>query len=215
MSRNRHEIAPIACRSSFGTGASAYARLVPRLPRLQIAGGLYHLGTRGVRRTAIYRNPGDYALFSTILGRVVERYEWRCHTFCLMPNHYHLLVETPAPNLSAGMQRLNGVYAQWFNDLYGCEGHVFDRRFYSRLVESEYHLFKLARYIVLNPVRARLCDDPWEWSWSSYHALAGKAPRPRFLTTDWFLGQFAPTRDRAREAYRAFVAEAPPSERGR
>jgi putative transposase len=149
-----------------------------------------------------------------ILGRVVERFDWRCHTFCLMPNHYHLLVETPAPNLSAGMQRLNGLYAQWFNDLYGCTGHAFERRFFSRLVESDYYLFRLARYIVLNPVRARMCEEAWSWKWSSYRALAGEALAPKFLTTDWLLQRFAPDRREAQESFRSYVREAPPNERG-
>ena len=126
-----------------------------------------------------------------------------------MPNHYHLLVETPAPNLSAGMQRLNSVYAQWFNDLYGCTGHAFERRFYSRLVESNDDLLELARYIVLNPVRAGICDDSAEWRWSSYRALAGKAPGAAFLTTNWLLEQFAPDLRHARAAFRTFIQEAP------
>jgi len=188
---------------------------VPRLPRPQITGGIYHLGTRGVRRTTIYPNPGDYELFGLIFGRVVERFDWRCHTFCLMPNHYHLVVETPAANLSAGMQRLNGLYAQWFNDLYGLSGHVFERRFYSRVVDSNYYLYRLARYIVLNPVRAGLCAEPSEWRWSSYRALAGEVPAPKFLTTDWLLRQFGPDPERAQESFRAFVREAPPNERSR
>jgi putative transposase len=183
---------------------------MPRPPRAQVPGGLYHLGARGVRRTTIYRNSGDYELFGSIFRRVVKRFEWRCHTYCLMPNHYHLLVETPAPNLSAGMQGLNSLYAQWFNDLYGCAGHAFERRFYSRLVESTDDLLELARYIVLNPVRAGLCDDPAEWRWSSYRALAGKARGAAFLTIDWLLGQFAYERRHARAAFRTFIQEAPP-----
>ena len=130
-----------------------------RAPRVQVAGGLYHVGSRGVRRTRIYRSNGDYVLFELLLQRAVERFGWRCHTYCLMPNHYHLLIETPAPNLSAGMQRLNSTYAQWFNDLHGFSGHVFERRFFSRLVESSYDLLELVRYIVLNPVRAGICDE--------------------------------------------------------
>jgi putative transposase len=186
---------------------------VPRPPRPQIAGAFYHLGTRGVRRSSIYRNPGDYELFGVILGRVVEQFGWRCHSFCLMPNHYHLLVETPAPNLSAGMQRLNGLYAQWFNDLYGWTGHVFERRFYSRVAEGNFYLYRLSRYIVLNPVRASLCEKPSEWRWSSYRALVGEAAGPRFMTSDWLLEQFGPDRERAQEAFRAFVHEAPATER--
>jgi putative transposase len=187
---------------------------MPRLPRPQIAGGFYHLGTRGVRRTTIYRNPGDFELFGLIFARVVERFEWRCHTFCLMPNHYHLLVETPEPNLSVGMQRLNGLYAQWFNDLYGCAGHVFERRFYSRVIESNFYLYRLARYIALNPVRAGLCEEPSGWQWSSYRGLVGDAPTPKFMVTDWLLRQFGAERKGAQNSFRAFVDEAPPSERG-
>jgi len=162
----------------------------------------------------IFANPGDYELFGSIFGRVVERFEWRCHTYCLMPNHYHLLVETPAPNLSAGMQLLNGSYAQWFNDLYGLSGHVFERRFFSRLVESSYDLLELVRYVVLNPVRAGLCDHASDWRWSSYGAIVGDLPRPPFLTTEWLLSQFGRDLRRARENFRTFVREAPPRARG-
>jgi putative transposase len=187
---------------------------MPRAPRVQIPGGLYHVGTRGVRRDRIYVGDGDYELFASILGRVVGRFEWRCHTYCLMPNHYHLLVETPAPNLSAGMQRLNGIYAQWFNHVHGCSGHVFERRFFSRVVESAYDLLELARYIALNPVRGGLCGDASSWRWSSYAALAGDAPRPPFLVTEWLLAQFGADLPRARAAFRTFVHEAPPRVRG-
>jgi putative transposase len=195
-------------------GRPPYPRTVPRQPRVQVPGGIYHLGTRGVRRERIYEAPGDFELFSSILEQVVARYEWRCHTYCLMPNHYHLLVETPAPNLSLGMQHLNGLYAQWFNHLHGYSGHVFERRFFSRLVETPYDLLELARYVVLNPVRARLCADATAWRWSSYAALIGDARRPRLLTSEWLLSQFGRHERQAREALRTFVAEAPPRARG-
>jgi putative transposase len=186
-----------------------------RAPRVQVAGGLYHLGIRGVRRTRIYRNDGDYILFESLLQRAVEWFEWRCHSYCLMPNHYHLLVETPAPNLSEGMQRLNGTYAQWFNELHGFTGHVFERRFFSRLVESSYDLLELVRYIVLNPVRAGICVEPAEWRWSSHRALAGDAPAPPFLTADWVLAHFGQDEMRAQESFRGFMREAPPHYRSR
>jgi REP-associated tyrosine transposase len=184
---------------------------MPRPPRLQIAGGVYHLGARGVRRERIYAGAGDYELFTSILARVVERFGWRCHTYCLMPNHYHLLVETPTPNLSAGMQRLNGTYAQWFNELHGFSGHAFERRFFSRIVESSYDLLDVARYILLNPVRAGLCSGDVEWRWSSYAALVGEARCPAFLTSEWILAQFGREPGRARDAFRTFVrGGAPP-----
>jgi putative transposase len=197
-----------------GCGSDRTLGTVPRSPRPQIAGGIYHLGTRGVRRERIYAEPGDYDLFGSIFGRVVEHFEWRCHTYCLMPNHYHLLVETPAPNVSAGMQRLNGIYAQWFNHLYGFSGHVFERRFFSRLVESTYDLLVLTRYIVLNPVRAGLCDNAADWRWSSYPALAGDARVETFLTTRSLLSHFSPNARQAQDAFRTFVSEAPPRARG-
>ena len=183
---------------------------MPRPPRLQIAGGLYNVGTRGVRRTRIYWNGEHYEMFERLLADVVQRHGWFCHTYCLMPNHYHLLAETPLPNLSDGMQRLNSKYAQWFNSEHGLSGHVFERRFYSKVVESIYHLLELARYVVLNPVRAGLCDDPGEWVWSSYRALVGEADPPPFLTTDWLLALFGDDPRRARDAFRGFVLEAPP-----
>jgi putative transposase len=150
--------------------------------RIQFAGAIYNVGSRGVRRSRIYLDDDHHEMFERILALIVERTGWRCHTHCLMPNHYHLLVETPEPNLSVGMQLLNVTYGQWFNKKHELAGHVFERRFYSRVVQSNYHLLELARYIVLNPVRAGLCKHPREWSWSSYKALAGEAPAPPFLT---------------------------------
>ena len=188
---------------------------MPRAQRLQIPGGLYHLGIRGVRRSHIYRSVGDYDLFQSILSSVVERCGWRCHTYCLMPNHYHLLLETPAPNLSFGMQRLNSTYAQWYNELHGFSGHVFERRFFSRLVESAYDLLELVRYIVLNPVRAELCAEAGKWKRSSHGALAGERRAAPFLTTGFVLGHFGRDPERAQEAFRSFIENAPPHYRSR
>jgi hypothetical protein len=112
------------------------------------------------------------------------------------------------------MQRLNGHYAQWFNHLHGFSGHVFERRFFSRLVESTYDLLELARYVMLNPVRAELCEEPPGWAWSSYRALVGEGPRASFLTTEWLLSQFGRDLPRARGAFRTFLREAPPRARG-
>jgi putative transposase len=188
---------------------------MPRLPRAQVPGGIYHLGLRGVRRSRIFRSEGDYDLFEMLFARVVERFGWHCHTYCLMPNHYHLVVETPAPNLSTGMQRLNSLYAQWFNELHGFSGHVFDRRFFSRLVESTYDLLELVRYVVLNPVRAEFCGEAGDWKRSSLGALAGDVPPPAFLTTEFVLGLFGADTSRAQEAFRGFIRDAPLDHRSR
>ena len=188
---------------------------MPRPPRIQVAGGIYHLGIRGVRRSRIFRSEGDYNLFESLLEDVVDRFEWRCHTYCSMPNHYHLLVETPQPNLSAGMQRLNSTYAQWFNQLHGFSGHVFERRFFSRLVESTYDFLELVRYIVLNPVRAGICGEARAWKRSGYRALAGESSPATFLTTDLVLRHFGGDPEPAHEAFRDFIRNAPPHYRSR
>jgi hypothetical protein len=125
-----------------------------------------------------------------------------------MDNHYHLLIETPLANLAVGAQRLNGIYAQTFNKLYGRAGHLFQGRYHAVLVEKESHLLEVARYVVLNPVRAGLRHDPAAWRWSSYRSTAGLERPHDWLTTDWLLGQLGATRPEAQERYRAFVTDA-------
>jgi putative transposase len=183
--------------------------MMPRPPRLQIAGGVYHVISRGNRRQAIFYDDGDYVRFLAVLEDVVNRSGWKCHVYCLMPNHFHLVIETREPNISAGMQRLNSTYAQWFNLRYGFTGHLFQGRFYGQLVESNYHLLELARYLVLNPVRAGLCASAGGWKWSSYRAVVGNVKLAGFLTVGWLLGQFGQDPRRARETFRQFVLDAP------
>ena len=182
---------------------------MPRRPRVIRGPGFFHLTCRGDRREPIYLDDGDYLRFCAIIDDVVERYGWRCHAYCLMPNHYHLLVELLDGSLSEGMRRLNTSYAQWFNRKYGYVGHVFQERFFSDWLDGEYHVLELTRYIVLNPCRAGLAPDPSAWRWSSYRATIGEAPVPRFLTTEWVLGLFGTDRARAGAAYRQFVRAAP------
>lgn len=172
-----------------------------------VPGGVYHVVSRGNARARIYLDDGDRVGFLATLARVVERFSWLCHAYCLMDNHYHLVVETPRPNLSAGMRQLNGLYAQRFNERYDRCGHVFQSRYRSILVEKESHLLALCRYVVLNPVRAGICADPAASRWSSYAATAGHTSAERLLTTDWILANFAGTRTAAQARYRAFVAE--------
>jgi putative transposase len=178
--------------------------------RIQIAGGFFHVTARGNRRQPIFMDDVDLERFLAILAAVAARYGWRIHAYCLMGNHYHLLVETPAPNLSAGFHRLNFLYAQWFNRRHGVDGHLFQGRFHSVLIQTQEHLVELARYIVLNPVRAGLCRHPGQWRWSSYRAVAGQAPPAPFLTVAWILDQFGETSASARFAYREHAEEVCP-----
>lgn len=163
---------------------------------------------RGVRRLPLYTCPNDYRLFLDVLGLVAERFGWRILAYCLMPNHYHLVIETPKANLSAGMHVLNSRYAHAFNDRYGHTGHVFEARFGAVLVERDGHLLELIRYVHRNPVRALLCREPGEWEWSSYRALAGRARAPAWLAVDEVLELFGRSRPRARRRLRDFVAGA-------
>lgn len=161
-------------------------------------GAVYHVSSRGNARGAIFLGGEDEASFFETLGRVVRDAGWICHAYCLMPNHFHILLETPKPNLARGMQRLNSTFAQSFNRRNARIGHVLQGRYHAVLLEKESHLLEVCRYVVLNPVRARLCSNPAAWAASSYRASAGLAPCPSFLTVDWLLAQIGGTRRRAR-----------------
>ena len=142
-----------------------------------------------------------------MLAEVVERYNWICHAFCLMTNHYHLVIETVEGNLSQGMRQLNGVYTQASNRRHSGLGHLFQGRFKGILVDKDAYLLELSRYVVLNPVRAGMVDMPAQWPWSSYGAMTGEAPVPKWLAVDRVLSQFAAHRADARERYRRFVLD--------
>jgi REP element-mobilizing transposase RayT len=184
--------------------------LVARPLRFQPPGGIFHVFSRGNRRQPIFLDDRDYAYFLALVAQVVKRYRWRCHAYCLMPNHFHLLIETPSESLSVGMHRLNSLYAQYFNRRHDFDGHLFQGRFGSVVVRSEWHLIELSRYIVLNPVRAGLCARPEEWRWSSYRAAVGSRSRPTFLTTDFLLSFFGSKLAEQRAGYAAFVREGLP-----
>ena len=148
-----------------------------RPPRLDFEGALHHVFDRGNRRQVICEDALDYHLFLSLIERAVRKFEWRVHAYCVMPNHYHLLIETPQAGLSAGMQLLNGRYAQAFNAGRRLDGHLFQGRFGSVLVETDAHAVWVNRYIARNPVEAGLVARPADWEWSSYGALRrGSAP---------------------------------------
>ncbi len=175
--------------------------------RLEYPGALYHLTARGNALQDIYLADEDRERFLLLLGREVAQQGWQCYAYCLMSNHYHLLIETPEGNLVAGMRRLNGHYTQGFNKLHKRVGHLFQGRYKSILVEKESYLLELCRYIALNPVRAGMVKEAAAWPWSSYHATAYGKSKIDWLAIDSILSHFGRTPRTARQAYCRFVAE--------
>jgi len=174
--------------------------------RIEYPGAVYHVTCRGNARERIFLSDADRELFLQVLTQVVERFNWLCHAYCLMTNHYHLLVETVGPTLPRGMRQLNGVYTQAFNGRHRRTGHVFQGRYKAILVEKDACLLELARYVVLNPVRAQAVRSAKDWIWSSYRATAGMAPAQPFLTSDWILSQLGTWAEKAQAEYRRFVS---------
>jgi REP element-mobilizing transposase RayT len=175
--------------------------------RIEYPGAVYHVTSRGNAREAIFLSDDDRRKFLGVLAATREKYNWLCHAFCLLDNHYHLVIETIDPNLSLGMRQLNGVYTQAFNRAHQRVGHVFQGRYKAIMVEKDSHLLELCRYVVLNPVRAGMVSKPSEWTWSSYMSTAYAGKVPEFLTTGWLLAQFSEKMITARQRYRTFVAE--------
>jgi putative transposase len=172
---------------------------MPRPLRPLAAGLVYHVTARGNARAATFLTDADYEVF--LSGLAVARHldGLLCHAYCLMENHYHLLVETPRANLDDAIQRLNGTYAMRFNRHHERSGHVFQGRYGSKLITDDDYALTVVQYIAANPVQAGLCRRPEEWRWSSYAATAGICPGPSFLTTTvlgWVGG---------RDAYRRLV----------
>ena len=174
--------------------------------RIEYPGAVYHVTSRGNARLPIFDSDKDRRSFLNILEEVVKRFNWFCHAFCLMDNHYHLLIETIDGNLSLGMRHLNGVYTQRFNRRNNRVGHIFQGRFKSILVERDSYLLALCRYVVLNPVRAGMVKTVGSYGWSSYRATSGLKKAPSLLSVDWILSQFGKERKEAQREYRKFVS---------
>jgi len=186
-------------------GLAAYAPNVARKSRIEVPGGMFHIATRSVYEKFAFGGVGDRSDFLDILSSVIELCGWRLKSYCLMGTHYHLVTQTPAANLSVGMQLLNGRYAQRFNRRHSRRGHLFGERFYSVLIESDSHLFAALRYVARNPVEAGLCAAPADWRWSSFRAIAGVGTAPRFLDVDGVLGLFGVGRHAARAQFARLV----------
>ncbi len=139
---------------------------MPRVPRTALPDGYFHVISRGVDGCAIFRNDSDRRIFLADLEKQARNHRWAIHALCLMTTHYHLVLHSTRADLSRGVQRLNGRYAQEFNERHVRFGHLFADRFSSRAIETERHLHEACRYVVMNPVRARLCESADEWPWS-------------------------------------------------
>ena len=175
--------------------------------RIEFPGAVYHVTSRGNARAAIYADDADRMAFLRLLTQVVQRAHWLCHAYCLMDNHYHLVLETPEGNLAQGMRQVNGLYTQWYNRRHGHVGHVLQGRYKAILIERDSYLLTVCRYVVLNPVRAGMVPTAQAYGWSSYGATAGDCESPALLCTDWVLAQCGRDRAEAQQHYRRFVAD--------
>jgi len=184
-----------------------------RRRRTPCRGGIYHVVQRGNRRQAIYETDQDRRLFLEMLADTLPRFGFRYHGYCLMGNHYHLMVETPNANLGKGMHWLNGVYAARFNATHDVDGHLFQDRYWASPVAGAKAIVEVARYIAANPLRAGLCDRAELWPWSTYPMALGVSPRPSHVTLDLIMALFDAHLgiDEARVRFRQLVEQEPPA----
>ena len=173
--------------------------------RIEYPGAYYHVINRGNNQEKIFKNDRDREKFLQYLEKASERFSIIFHTYCLMSNHFHLLVETPEPNLSVAMQWIMVSYATYFNRKGGRHGHLFQGRFKAILIDADAYLKDLSRYIHLNPVRAKMVSAPSEYKWSSYSAFTGKIKAPQFLEINWLLSNFGKSKKKAKRNYKDFV----------
>jgi putative transposase len=177
--------------------------------RIEYPGAVYHVTARGDRREPIARDDTDRAHFLDVLSHALQRFDAQAWAYCVMGNHYHLVLHTREANLSRLMRQINGVYTQNFNRRHGLTGHVFQGRFKAILVDRDSYLLEVCRYVDLNPVRAHMVKRPDAYAWSSYRALAGLAPAPVWLDAQPLYAQLAPGKsaERAAHKYAEFVAQ--------
>lgn len=175
--------------------------------RIEYPGALYHVISRGNAHQDIYRDDQDRQNFLDWIADAVKTYNLIIHAYCLMDNHYHLLMETPEGNLAKAMRDINGNYTQWFNIKNQSAGHLFQGRYKAFVIEKETYLLEVARYIVLNPLRAKLVDHPQKYKWSSFRFTAESKKCPEWLHVDWILDFFGKKKEEAQKRYRQFIKE--------
>jgi putative transposase len=173
--------------------------------RLEVPGEHYHITARGNRGELIFRDDRDKDKFLEILSRVIDKFSWSSLAYCLMSNHFHLVVQISEPNLSEGMRQLNGVYAQYFNRAHDTAGHMFQGRFKSIIVADDSHLVEAIRYVALNPVRAKMVKFPEEYQYSSFAACAGYGGRTDVVNVKAVAGLFSRNVKTGMAAFGEFV----------
>jgi REP element-mobilizing transposase RayT len=178
---------------------------MPRPRRQDYAGATHHVTQRGNDSARVFDGDPDYMLYLGLLAEATRRHGWEVYSYCLMPNHVHLVLRTPQPTLSRGMAMLSGRYASARNRRLHATGHVFEGPFHSRLIETDAHLKTALGYVALNPVRGRLCGHPDEWRWSAHAELCGAASPIPFILCNDPLGCFHASASRAVNAYVRFV----------
>lgn len=176
-----------------------------RALRIEFDNALYHVTSRGNERRAIFRTDRDRRTFLRLLAETAARFGWSVTAYVLMTNHFHFVVQTPQPNLSRGMQWLNGTYAGWFNHVHERSGHLFQGRFHAFLIDKDAYFAEVLRYVVLNPVRAKMVERPEDYRWSSYRATAGLEASAAGFDLSSALQTFGPDTVTAQAEYRAFV----------
>lgn len=181
--------------------------------RLEYPGAVWHITARGNEKRNIFFDDSDRIRFLEFLAESVRRFGWIVTAYVLMSNHFHLVVELTAANLSRGMHLLDSRYSQAFNRRHDRVGHLFQGRYKALLIDKENYMLEVLRYVVLNPVRARMVAQPGNYQWSSYRATAGEATVPEWLAADDVLVAFGSERRVAQARYRQFVHEGIGSEK--
>ena len=185
--------------------------------RIEFPGAVYHVTSKGRdsnsgSKETVFKDKDDKGVFLNVVENVVDRFEWLIHSYVLMDNHYHLVVEVPAANLSKGMRQLNGVYTQHANRRHGTDGPIFQGRFKSVLLEKKNYLLPVCRHVVTNPTRVPGSQHYASYKWSSYRATAGQVKVPGFLYRDDVLAHFGKRQSDAQRKYREFIKEGVGSE---
>lgn len=175
--------------------------------RIEYPGAVYHVTARANGRQQLFTCIEDGSTFIELLEREIAQHKWLCHAYCLLEDHYHLVIETPEANLGRGMGRLNMAYSQWFGRKHDQRGHLFHGRYKSIILQKERHLLEVCRHVVLNPVRLQAVNRADHWKWSSYRPFAFEEREPNWLYREWLLGQFGSGCSDPASAWRDYVEE--------